>query len=255
MKIGLIPCPQCVADKCERRYLVRSGELRDDLAFNIVCPNGHKCIVILRAQRFEILFHMGMSALLDGYAREAVSSIAAALERFYEFCTKVWVIQRGGKLSTFQGTWKQLARHSERQYGAYLMLRMLESGETSKPDQKLIEFRNRVIHQGHIPSTDEGLRYAEDVFNEIVATLTWLRPRMAEVIDKIATEELLEMVGQDRGEKVMVDQAQLLTFLALDRVEQYDKGSFQRMWTDYRDDRRTILENRLDDLDDEESEQ
>ena len=39
--------------------------------------------------KFELLFELGINALIDGYPREAVSSFASALERFYEFFCQV----------------------------------------------------------------------------------------------------------------------------------------------------------------------
>lgn len=47
--------------------------------------NGHVVAFTLDTLRFELLFESGIVALLAGFRREAVSSIAAALERFYEF--------------------------------------------------------------------------------------------------------------------------------------------------------------------------
>ena len=79
MKLGLSPCPQCKNENLERQYYIRGGELLDGLAFRATCPHGHKTAIVLKAQKFEVLFDMGVSALLDGYCREAVTSFAAAL--------------------------------------------------------------------------------------------------------------------------------------------------------------------------------
>ncbi len=111
-------CLRCEAEKPERQYVVEA-ELRDDLAFDAQCPHGHKTLFVWEAQKFEILFEMGALALLDGYGREAISSFAAAQERFHEFCIKVFLTGNGVNRDEFIRTWKLVSSQSERQLGAY----------------------------------------------------------------------------------------------------------------------------------------
>ena len=63
-------------------YLV---EVNDDNFYRIECQKGHVTFTYQQQQKFELLFDFGAMALLDGYTREAVASMSAALERFYEF--------------------------------------------------------------------------------------------------------------------------------------------------------------------------
>ena len=109
MKLGLFPCPHCKQEKSERQYHIKSGELLDNLTFRTVCPNGHESVIVAEAQKFEVLYDMGISALLDGYCREAVSSFAAAQERFHEFCIRVFQQIKAfpGSNSMRHGSWFQ----------------------------------------------------------------------------------------------------------------------------------------------------
>jgi hypothetical protein len=69
---------------------IRTCELNNDGVYIVECPESGKREVLRSLDfRFEILFEVGSYALLDGYYREAVSSFAAALERFYEFFVEV----------------------------------------------------------------------------------------------------------------------------------------------------------------------
>src|SRR5215471_15866707 len=87
-------------------------ELRDDLTLRGYCPKGHNPIYFLQAEKFEVLFDLGIMALLDGYSREAGSSIAAAIERFHECAIGVFVRKHIDK-DVFRDTWKQIDRRSE----------------------------------------------------------------------------------------------------------------------------------------------
>jgi hypothetical protein len=100
-------------------------ELNDNSVYKLICDKGHESIVFIQEQKFEILFEMGTMALLDGYTREAVSSIAAAIERFYEFCIQVFVINKGIDYEVFEKTWKLMKSQSERQIGALLVPRQI----------------------------------------------------------------------------------------------------------------------------------
>jgi hypothetical protein len=44
--------------------------------FRIACPQGHVSNIILQVPKYELLFDLGTMALLDGYTRESVTSMA-----------------------------------------------------------------------------------------------------------------------------------------------------------------------------------
>ncbi len=190
MKLGLMPCMQCEYEKLETQYAVRGAELRDDLTFEVVCPHGHKTRLIYEAQKFEVLFDMGMSALIDGYCREAVSSFAAAQERFHEFCIKVFLASHEIDKSQFGLTWKLVANQSERQLGAYYFLHLLHFKRSPVSDQKKVEFRNSVIHKGFIPAHEQTLEYAKYLYGYITSTLKSMRPGLDPAIASVCQFDL-----------------------------------------------------------------
>jgi hypothetical protein len=141
--------------------------------------------VYLRKHKFEMLFDLATRALMDGYAREAVASFAASLERFFEFYTRAAVLERasdGGEdfaeaSGRLEQTWKLMAAQSERQLGAFSLAYLWREGQA--PDflstQALgSDFRNRVIHRGYLPQRNEVDAYAARVFALIDRLLTQL---------------------------------------------------------------------------------
>ena len=84
-----INCMQCFQESGIPSDELMPVEMRDDGLYNVTCSKGHTTVNAIQEQKFEVLFDLGAMALLDGYPREAVSSIAASLERFYEFYVQV----------------------------------------------------------------------------------------------------------------------------------------------------------------------
>jgi hypothetical protein len=70
-------------------------EFRDDGRYEFTCPEGHTNVSSLQEQKFELLFEIGAFAIRDGYYREAVTSFASSLERFYEFFIKAALYEKG----------------------------------------------------------------------------------------------------------------------------------------------------------------
>ena len=110
-------------------------------------------------------------ALLDGYTREAVSSFAVALERFYEYWVKAHLLYAEVTPGELDAAWKQVSAQSERQLGAFAVLYLREYG-TRAPllPQSATEFRNKVIHKGYISTRAETLKYGDQVL-QYMATL------------------------------------------------------------------------------------
>ncbi|MFC6592297.1 hypothetical protein ACFP81_10025 [Deinococcus lacus] len=119
-------CPRCGSE-------VRL-EYADSSIYDAACPQcGGEFCLFVRKPKFEVLFDMGAQALLDGYAREAVASFAAAQERFFEFYIRAASLERATgteqsmeeAASAFESTWKHVVSQTERQTGmlalAYLM--------------------------------------------------------------------------------------------------------------------------------------
>lgn len=165
---------------------VMTAELRDDGLYDVTCPQGHRNLVALMNLKFEVLFQSGAMALLDGYAREAVSSIAAALERFYEFYIRVMLLKHDIQSQELDRTWKMVASKSERQLGAFLFLYLLENNRSANLiANKHINFRNDVIHNGSIPPNEKVIDYGEQVLAFIFSVSKELKDRNCEFMSRM----------------------------------------------------------------------
>jgi hypothetical protein len=181
-------CNQC-ADS-----LLSRVEFRDDGRYEFHCKYGHEMIFILQQQKFEILFEIGVNAILDGYHREAISSFTASLERFYEFFIKVSFEHLGGLDSSFIGCWKNVSNYSERQLGGFIFLWGIIFGETPKLlGSDLVSSRNAVIHKGKIPSKDEAIIYGNSV-------LVLLRQYLSEIKTKLPQELVAKVTACNLGD-------------------------------------------------------
>lgn len=162
-------------------------EMNDNGLLSSTCSRGHTTLTMLQEQKFEILFDFGAMALLDGYPREAITSAAAALERFYEYYINIICLKHNIKIDNFERVWKNVSNQSERQFGAYLFTYFIDKNGDMPPiiddDKPSIDgisknntktwkaFRNNVIHKGYIPSTNEAFAYMKLVFNHIYELL------------------------------------------------------------------------------------
>lgn len=155
-------------------------EVNDRGAYLTLCPRGHKTISVVQQQKFEVLFELGANALLDDYPGEAIARFASSLERFFEYFIRVIAVKHSIDLEAVNGTWKEVAGSSERQYGAYLFFHLLHYGTSPQPNPEKMKpagsrsqaqnwkaFRNSVVHKGYIPSTAEAMAYGELVYDFI----------------------------------------------------------------------------------------
>ncbi len=163
-----MPCMACLQEFGQPTNEFATLEFRDDGRYEVCCSRGHNSVTALQQQKFEILFDIGANAIIDGYYREAISSFSSSLERFYEFCIKVFCEKRKISEDVFKKSWKQMSNQSERQLGAFLISWANEFGEPptllSTADSG---FRNAVIHKGKIPTKDEALKYGNTIMRLI----------------------------------------------------------------------------------------
>lgn len=212
-----MPCTECSVRYVDEMLLV---EQQDDGSYDLTCSAGHRTTVWLQNHKFELLFDSGGLALLDGHSREAVSSIAAALERFMEFYVRIVALKHlagqepleeiikrfsASKYEPFEETWKRVSRQSERQIGAFLFIYLFENG---KPPPFIDEckmqsygkenkaFRNAVIHDGYTPSQEQVVEYGEQVFQFINTILAELRATSDEIIQKFTVGTAFKVYGQ-----------------------------------------------------------
>lgn len=235
MKVSL-SCIQCNLNK-DNNY---SFELRDDNIYPITCENGHESIILMESHKFELLFEMGMKAMLDGYFREAVSNFAVSIERFHEFSMEVFIQSllntensnnehfQLDRTSEYNKAWKTISNQSERQLGAYTMLYLSVfkfAPELIKP--KYVEFRNKVIHKGYFPTEKETLSYAKDVFSYLQTKLIELKKNMDEYVEFTYDRKLREYITvEDINGKYLVKWGELLTFRTLRPVKEIEALDF-----------------------------
>lgn len=254
MTIGLRPCLACEQQKSQPQYWVKAGEIRDDLSFEYVCNHGHVSRVILETQKFEILFDMGAAALLDGYCREAVSSFAAAQERFHEFCIKVFLAKQGIPENEFNATWKLVSNQSERQVGAYYFLYLLHFNAAPATSQKAVEFRNRVIHKGYIPSSEDASEYGEFVYDYILGTLKGMMPSLRQQIAQVCNDDLQGMLRSvPAGVTARTVKSWSMIWLSGPEAK-FGKRSFKEVLKVLKESHRSRLEERLEEIEEEEEE-
>ena len=187
----------------QREYLL---ELRDDGAYLGTCSRGHEIAFALQSLRHEMLYEAGGVALVCGFNREAISTMATALERFYEFAIFVFAEHRGVSQADVEKAWKGIGGNSERQIGAFLFLYLTALGKPyAGIDQKMTALRNEVVHKGKIPTREQTLAFAEYVFNSIVTARAELKrhvePALMTVQNRLLDQHMQNLVVRQQAEQ------------------------------------------------------
>jgi len=166
----------------------------DENVYVYTCKNGHKNAVVHQQEKFELLFESASNAIANGYFREGISSIASSLERFYEFCLKVFSIDYSITEDVFTNAWKNISKQSERQLGAFIFLYTFRFGKMPEMmSSSQTEFRNDVIHKGHFPTYEKTINYAQAVLNVIYSILKELKTHCNESVEKVIQTRLNKM--------------------------------------------------------------
>lgn len=173
-----LSCMQCLKERNKPDDAIYLAELQDSGLYWMRCRAGHETVTCLQEQKFEILYELAANAILDGYYRDAVVSFTSSLERFYEFYIHVMCIKRGVLEERFLEAWDRVAVQSERQLGAYIFIYALENGQRPELlNNKMVTFRNEVIHRGKIPTKQEAIEYGQAVLGLIVPVLSDLKAK------------------------------------------------------------------------------
>lgn len=225
MKIST-PCMQCFIETNHPGAFI-TGDYYDDLTVNIKCEKGHNSSVMLQSQKFEVLLESAANALLDDYTIEAASAFSSAYERFLEFCIRVLCDKRGVGKSEFKETFKQMSERSERQLGAFLFLHLLEFGKSYKlRNKEITKFRNKIIHNGYIPSPEEVKKFARHIYSEIYIITKLLRTTCAQNIQNITSEYLKERssnIGSDVNKTVSTG-TMFFSLVNMDQKDNFDEA-------------------------------
>jgi len=223
-------CMQCVKEKLEeqQRFIF---EMRDDNIYKIQCNHGHENIIIFQHHKFEILYDMGIYAMLDGYFREAVSNFASSLERFYEFSIEIFSTKNNVDLKEYEKAWNIISKQSERQLGAYIMLYLNTFlGPPNLLSTKYIEFRNEVTHKGKIPSSKETYEYAEAVFNFIKDKLVEIKNSYNDILIFVYEKALRNyIIKNDVNNKNLISWGELMTFNSIRPVDEIGLKDFNQV--------------------------
>ena len=199
MRISLY-CNKCLKDNNDPlNSKTKPLDIENDGIYYTECENGHKDTVFLFVNSFEMLFEIGMNAIVDGYSREAVTSFTSSLEIFYEFYIKLTCKKNDIDDEMMKEHWKLISKHSERQLGAYIFLYLIKNH--SSPDllpTKLVNFRNKVIHQGLIPTKDEAIKYGEKILDLIHEVLDELKKEDHEYLIKYKSEMFDEIIRNNK---------------------------------------------------------
>lgn len=164
--------------------------IADDGRYEVHCAAGHVSTVYLDNLKFELLFEMGLNALVDDDNRDAVSSFAASLERFYEFFWHVACRAINMPTQEVARAWKAAIKLSERQLGMFVTAHLFllkRAPELLNPNTD-VKLRNDVIHGGYIPKRDEACSFGNVVMKLINGSLDDLRKCAPKEIDAVHRE-------------------------------------------------------------------
>jgi hypothetical protein len=156
----------------------------------IDCSRGHKSAVLLQNQKFEILLESAANALLEGYTIEAASTLSAAYERFFEFSINVLCKKNSITKQALEETFKQVSKQSERQVGGFLFLHLISFGTHYSLSKKIPELRNKIIHQGYIPTPEEVIAFGELIYQEIYLITQLLKSSLPDEIQQVVMDDL-----------------------------------------------------------------
>jgi hypothetical protein len=171
--------------------------IREDGVYIGRCPKGHNNAVATQTLRHEMLFDIALNAIVDRYHREAVSSFAASVERYYEFAIRVMAKNRKITPEVFDNSWKSIAAQSERQLGAYVMLYALTFGQVPVIlSPSMVELRNRVIHKGALPELRDVLAFGEASYGLIQKGIQKLRAACLQDVNAQLVEHMRTTIAK-----------------------------------------------------------
>lgn len=191
MKIYL-PCQACMPELGIENLAICAAEVQDGRIANFTCGRGHTTTTVLQLEKHELLAEIAVTAIFDGYYREAISSFSASLERFFELYIRTLSADEKLDAIQFDKTWKLVKAQSERQFGAFAFLYFLEE-RVAPPSlsQRTISFRNKVIHQGLIPTRNEAVDFGQEVLDVITPAMDAVVLRRKDAMWSNLTRNLL----------------------------------------------------------------
>jgi hypothetical protein len=219
-------------------YVAFTDYFDDGIAL-MECAAGYKTAVVMPSQKFQMLLDSGASALLEGFTLEACASFAAALERFYEFSLRVAFAGRQQSGDLYNKMFSEMARQSERQLGAFMLLHALEFGSAYKPKDTIARFRNSVIHKGVIPTGADAHEFCSEVYETIRKLFNTVHAKYADSIGSVVREEnFRRQTAVSKGTRVATSTGGNLFSI----LEGTESASFSEALDGFRKQRTTISE-------------
>ncbi len=164
----------------------------EDRVAYLICSDGHKTAFVVPSLKFEVLMESGINALDEDFTLEACASFSTALERVYEFGLKVMLTHQNVKNTNYEIMFKEMARQSERQLGAFLAMYITEFKVPYKFNQEIPRFRNSIIHKGLIPCPEEAIDFCSIVYGEIFSIVNQLKSNFPEAFSKVIKLDMIE---------------------------------------------------------------
>lgn len=126
-------------------------------------------------------------------------SFSVSLERIYELFIKTILFKKHSNGNQIEEYWKALKNQSERQFGAFCTFYFSETNEIWEIINKMVEFRNNVIHKGMIASKDETVLYAEYVTELLSKLIVLLRTDYLDSVKELSKErfEKIQIQGKE----------------------------------------------------------
>lgn len=187
-----VMCMHCQSDFGRPSFEPIFAESFNDRIIRFTCSLGHDSYVLVQSPKFELLLDSGATALNSGFTMEAVGAYSAALERFFEFSTRVISNHLGIGEATFSKMFQQMISQSERQLGAFMLAYALLSKEPFVIKDKMVSFRNKVIHRDYIPTREETFEYCSSVYQTMLEVLRILKCRCEPKIHETVMKDLKE---------------------------------------------------------------
>jgi len=183
-------CNECVEQGKGHGQFTAHVSPNNEGIYQVNCPNRHYFSVDILSHHFQVLFENGIHALSDDYYIESFVSFVTSHERFMEYFLNVVLKSNEVSGLEFNNTWKELAKQTERQIGAFYLTYLQEFKE--KPSQlsnKNRELRNSVIHKGYLPTKEDCINFGDNV-------LEFIRPIINQLkIGKKYEKELISSVN------------------------------------------------------------
>lgn len=169
MRVDVI-CPHC--DQGEKQPFSSEVAPKNDCVYELECPEGHTFSANVLYHEFQKLFEVAVATINDEYFREGIGSLTASYERFIELFIRVVMNEQQIPGEAIEKIWKSISRQSERQLGAFIVLYGLQfETQPNLLPKKMVELRNKVIHQGYFPVRAECVAYGAAVLEFMRSTL------------------------------------------------------------------------------------